>query len=348
MVPPSSICRTAAAALMMAVSAAVPLRAQEDAPLRAVETVPAAKPDPAAPAPAGIVELAAIVPPTPVEKPAVPDGYVAPPPDLSQPARFLFGAEAAPAPLPARSFGAYARGCLAGAVALPVDGATWQVMRLSRNRNWGHPKLVAYLERLAADAPGLGWSGLLVGDMAQPRGGPMLTGHASHQIGLDADIWLTPMPDHTLSPDEREAMSAVSMLKDAGMTVDPEIWTDARARLIARAASDPELERIFVHPAIKRALCDFAGDDPAAADWLRHVRPWYGHHYHFHVRLKCPEGQSGCRNQAPPPPGSGCGAELAWWFTDAPYKPKPGKPSQPTETMLPDLPAACRTVLLAE
>ena len=86
----------------------------------------------------------------------------------------------------------------------------------------------------------------------------------------------------------------------------------------------------------------------ALADWLRHVRPWYGHHYHFHVRLKCPEGQSGCRNQAPPPPGSGCGAELAWWFTDAPYKPKPGKPSKPAETMLPDLPAACRTVLLAE
>lgn len=312
------------------------------------DAAPAPRPDPDAPAPAGIAELEALPTPLPERKPAVPDGYVSPPPDLSQPARYLFGAETAPAPLATRSIGSYARGCLAGAVALPVDGATWQVMRLSRNRNWGHPKLVAYLERLAADAPGLGWNGLLVGDMAQPRGGPMLTGHASHQIGLDADIWLTPMPDRTLSPDEREEMSAVSMLKDAGMSVDPAIWTDAHARLIARAASDPELERIFVHPAIKRALCDGAADDPAAAEWLRHVRPWYGHHYHFHVRLKCPDGESGCRDQAQPPPGSGCGAELAWWFTDAPYEPKPGAPSKPTETMLPDLPAACRTVLLAK
>lgn len=349
MVPTRSLCRLAAAALTvaLALSEIPPLQAQEDAPLRDFDTLPAAKPDPGAPAATGIVELSVIVPPAPEGKPPVPEGYTPPPPDLSQPARFLFGAQPGPAPLPARSLGAYSRGCLAGGVALPVDGATWQVMRLSRNRNWGHPALIAYLERLAADAPALGWNGLLVGDLAQPRGGPMLTGHASHQIGLDGDIWLTPMPDRTLSPDEREEMSAVSMLKDAGMSVDAEIWTDAHARLIARAASDPELERIFVHPAIKRALCDYAGDDPAAADWLRHVRPWYGHHYHFHVRLKCPEGQTGCRNQAPPPPGSGCGPELAWWFTDAPYKPKPGKPSEPKETMLPDLPPACRTVLLA-
>ena len=64
-------------------------------------------------------------------------------------------------------------------------------MRLSRNRNWGHPKLVEFLERLSAKGAKVGWPGLLVGDMAQPRGGPMLTGHASHQVGLDADIWLT-------------------------------------------------------------------------------------------------------------------------------------------------------------
>src|SRR4029079_16921203 len=105
----------------------------------------------------------------------------------------------------ARSFGTYARGCLAGATALPVNGSAWQVMRLSRNRNWGHPKLIALLERLADDAKEKdGWNGLMVGDISQPRGGPMASGHASHQIGLDADIWLTPMPDHTLSRAERE------------------------------------------------------------------------------------------------------------------------------------------------
>src|SRR5215813_5151621 len=53
----------------------------------------------------------------------------------------------------ARSIGFYTKGCLAGGVALPINGKTWQVMRLSRNRNWGHPELIAFLERLATKVP---------------------------------------------------------------------------------------------------------------------------------------------------------------------------------------------------
>ena len=116
-------------------------------------------------------------------------------------AKRLFGGVSGAAPLEARAIGSFAKGCLAGAKALPVDGESWQVMRLSRNRNWGHPELIALLERLARKAPAVtGWQGILVGDISQPRGGPMLTGHASHQIGLDADIWLTPKPATPLSP----------------------------------------------------------------------------------------------------------------------------------------------------
>src|SRR3954471_16148322 len=126
------------------------------------------------------------------------------PDDPRTPARELFGRETDAAPLAARAIGSHARGCVAGALALPIDGETWQVMRLSRNRNWGHPQLIAFLEQLAKRVPQInGWPGLLVGDIAQPRGGPMLTGHASHQIGLDADVWLTPMPDRRLSRAER-------------------------------------------------------------------------------------------------------------------------------------------------
>ncbi|HJU33155.1 MAG TPA: penicillin-insensitive murein endopeptidase, partial [Hyphomicrobiaceae bacterium] len=93
------------------------------------------------------------------------------------PAKLLFGAAKSPAPMGARAIGFYAKGCLAGATALPIDGPAWQAMRLSRNRNWGHPKLVALVEKLAVEAKAHdGWSGLLVGDLSQPRGGPMLTG----------------------------------------------------------------------------------------------------------------------------------------------------------------------------
>lgn len=259
-------------------------------------------------------------------------------------AKDLFGAEVEPAPLAARSIGSYARGCLAGAVALPVDGPAWQVMRLTRNRNWGHPNLIAFLERFAGDARAGGWPGLLVGDMAQPRGGPMTTGHASHQIGLDADIWLTPMPDRTLTGDERETMSAVSMLKPGTREIDPDRWSESRVTLIRQAASDDAVARIFVNPAIKKALCD--GTPAADRPWLHKVRPWYGHDFHFHVRLACPPGVDDCKDQDAPPPGDGCGADLAWWLGPEPWKPSPPSPPKPPMTLA-DLPTACSQVLIA-
>ena len=151
------------------------------------------------------------------------------------PAKELFGAAKTPAPMAARAIGFYAKGCLAGGAALPIDGPAWQAMRLSRNRNWGHPELVALVEKLAIEAKAHdGWPGLLVGDISQPRGGPMLTGHASHQVGLDADIWLTPMPDRRLTEKEREDLSATSMLAADRVSVNPE-GVDRRPRAPAEA-----------------------------------------------------------------------------------------------------------------
>jgi penicillin-insensitive murein DD-endopeptidase len=264
----------------------------------------------------------------------------------STPARELFARKPQPAPLAARSIGFYAHGCLAGAVALPINGPTWQVMRLSRNRNWGHPKLIAFLERLAEKAKKVGWNGLLVGDMSQPRGGPMLTGHSSHQIGLDADIWLTPMPDRKLSAEEREFTSATMVVRDDRLDVDPKVWTHAHTELIRTAAQDPDVERIFVNAAIKKALCREAGTDRA---WLDKVRPWWGHDYHFHVRIYCPADSPQCEPQPPPEAGEGCGHDLDYWFTEGVLHPapppEPGKP-RPGITMA-ALPAACRQVLMA-
>ena len=266
------------------------------------------------------------------------------------PANELFGAATGPAPLAARAIGSYAKGCLAGAVALPINGPDWQVMRLSRNRNWGTPQLLDFLEKFASDARALdGWPGLLVGDMSQPRGGPMITGHSSHQIGLDVDIWLTPMPDRILTPEERENMMAVSMLKDP-FTVDPDKWTPLHTKLIKRAASYPEVERIFVHPAIKKLLCDQAGNDRA---WLAKVRPWWNHYYHFHVRVACPPEDSDCEPQKPPNGDDGCGQELSTWFAmlkkaaiAGAGQPATGVPRKSSITMS-KLPQECGTVLTA-
>ena len=262
------------------------------------------------------------------------------PPDA---AKVLFGTQQAPASLQARAIGTYARGCLAGAMALPVNGPAWQVMRVSRNRNWGHPNLIAFLERFSLASQQVGWPGLLVGDMGQPRGGPMLTGHASHQIGLDADIWLMPMPKRELSANERESISAVSVVKSDAIEIDPKIWTPTHLRLIRQASLDPEVARIFVNPAIKQALCTGAGNDRT---WLHKVRPWYGHNYHFHIRLACPPGMADCHDQDEPPPGDGCGKDLAWWLGPEPYKPEPPSPPKPP-LKLADLPPACSQVLIS-
>lgn len=275
----------------------------------------------------------------PAAKAALPPG---------KPAKEIFGALAKPAvDLAPRAIGSYAKGCLAGAVALPINGETWQVMRLSRNRNWGAPQLIDALERLSKRMPQVaGWRGLLVGDIAQPRGGPMLTGHASHQIGLDADVWLTEMPERKLSSAERENMVPINLVAADWNDIDPKVWKPEHLRIIKAAAQMPEVARIFSNPAIKKALCREAGSDRA---WLKKVRPTPGHNYHFHIRIRCPAGMVGCVDQTPPPDGDGCGKELDWWFSDEYRKPKKSTvPYKPPPPMTMDaLPAACRTVATA-
>ncbi len=270
------------------------------------------------------------------------------PNDPATPAKELFGRKLQPAAMKPSPIGFYAHGCIAGAVALPINGPAWQVMRLSRNRNWGHPDLIALLERVAAKAQkAAGWPGLLVGDMSQPRGGPMLTGHASHQVGLDADVWLTPMPNRQLSREEREETSAVMMVRKDRLDIDPATWTPTHLPVIRAAAQEPQVERIFVNAAIKKALCREAKGDRS---WLSKVRPMYGHDYHFHIRMKCPAGSANCESQPPPHDGEGCSAgDLAYWFSDAVLHPKPpAKPPKPKPPLtMANLPAECRQVLQA-
>ncbi len=288
------------------------------------------------------------LPPKRVEPQTAAVAPVPKPEELTKsPAKVLFGEKREPASMKARSIGFYAHGCLAGAVALPLNGKTWQVMRLSRNRNWGHPDLIAFLERFSNKLPQIaGWPGIMVGDLSQPRGGPMLTGHASHQIGLDADIWLTPMPTHTLNWEEREKITPLMMVRADRTDIDPNTWTPSHLKVIKAAAEDPVVERIFVNAAIKKALCREAGSDRA---WLSKVRPYWGHDYHMHIRIRCPAGSANCEKQPEPPSGDGCGHELDWWFRPSVLHPIPPiippKPKPPLT--MKDLPAECRQVLLA-
>ena len=265
---------------------------------------------------------------------------------IPTPAKEFFGAAMLGSLQKPQSFGSYAKGCLAGGLTLPETGPTWQAMRLSRNRNWGQPITVEYLQDLSRNvAKHTSWSGIYIGDISQPRGGPMLSGHASHQIGLDADIWLLPKTDQDLSLAEREKISAISMRRASGAFTNKR-WTKDHEKVLKIAASDPRVARIFLFPGAKVAMCKSATGNRS---WLRKIRPWYGHHYHFHVRLKCPKNQKACINQAPPPQGDGC-KEAASWVDRILNPPPPNPNAKPSKTKPPitmgRLPQQCSIVLL--
>ncbi len=242
---------------------------------------------------------------------------------------------------PPRIFGGAAHGCIAGAEELPPDGPGYEVIRLSRHRNFGHPDLVAFIGRLGRRAQAAGLPVFYVGDMAQPRGGPLPFGHASHQTGIDVDIWFNLAPKPYLPPAERETVDLPSMLLANYHQIDPARFGAKQIELLKLAATDPGVERIFVNAVIKAALCrSMIGSAPAERAWLERVRPWYGHDEHFHVRLRCPAGSPGCEEQRPVPAGDGCGAELAAWLRHLPPPPPEHSPARH-----PVLPAACRAVL---
>ncbi|MDG4555497.1 MAG: penicillin-insensitive murein endopeptidase [Candidatus Competibacter sp.] len=243
---------------------------------------------------------------------------------------------------PPQAIGAYTAGCIGGAVALPLEGEGYQVMRPSRNRYYGHPVLVQLVERLGRQTAARGGR-LLVGDLGQPRGGPMPNGHRSHQSGLDADIWFLQLPrDRLLSRGEVERIEMPSMVRADEGVLNGSRWSPRYRDTLKQAALAPEVERIFVNPIIKQALCASETD----RGWLYKLRPWWGHDAHFHVRLACPPGSDQCTPQKPIPLDDGCGADLANWVRDivqAVLSPRPDrKPRPPSEDRLP---ATCGFVL---
>lgn len=270
-------------------------------------------------------------------------------PALSEPlAKDIFGhfrGASAGAPI---AIGTYSRGCAQGLEQLPESGPSWQAMRLSRDRSWGHPDLIRFLGGLSNAAQQAGWKGLYIGDISQPRGGPTLSGHASHQLGLDADIWMLPPPSLSLSRAEREKISSVSVVNQRGTALSNH-WTPGHMAIIRAAARDDRVQRIFVDPVVKATMCRA---ETGNRDYLRKIQVMNGHNYHFHVRLRCPKGSSLCTGQKDVPRGDHCDAaeEMIRVRID-PSRAKPGRPNpdyrHPRTYRLSDLPPQCRTVATA-
>jgi penicillin-insensitive murein DD-endopeptidase len=224
-----------------------------------------------------------------------------------------WNAQHVPAPGPAQAIGAYSGGCLQGAATLPASGTGYELLHLNRNRRYGHPELVAFIRRLGAAARAKQLGLVAVGDLSQPRGGPTPNGHRSHQTGLDVDVgYAAPagLRAKNVSAAERERLQPPAAVDLRTHAATP-VWTPKTVMLLATAAADPVVDRIFVNPAIKRMLCQ---GPSRTAPWASRIRPWWGHHDHFHVRLKCPEGSPACVGQGAPS-DDGCGPSLDWWFS---------------------------------
>ncbi|MEX2944164.1 penicillin-insensitive murein endopeptidase [Serratia fonticola] len=235
----------------------------------------------------------------------------------------------------AQAVGGFANGCIIGAHPLPLNSPDYQVMRTDQRRYFGHPDLLAFIQRLSSQANQKALGTVLIGDMAMPAGGRFSSGHASHQSGLDVDIWLQ-LPRQRWSAQQLLKPQPIDLVSGDGKQVVDRQWQPQIESLIKMAAQDSEVTRIFVNPAIKQRLCQDAGADRG---WLHKVRPWFGHRAHMHVRLRCPAGSLECLDQDAPPVGDGCGAELASWF----------KPHQPNANLVkkepPPLPPTCQALL---
>lgn len=236
----------------------------------------------------------------------------------------------------AQSVGFYSLGCLLNGEKYAVSNAQWEVVNTFRNRFYGHPSMAAFLTYLGDGMVKLHGKKVVTGDVGLPAGGPTVSGHASHQTGLDVDLrYRYYDAGKKMSDSERSNFAApdiaiheVEEVKEAGKkkyvlktSLVGGKLADVVADSLRISAEHPAVERIFVSPPIKKALCARYANAGAYPAWLLKLSPYYGHADHFHVRIACPEGSTDCVKQAPVRPAAddttkvGCaGSSLHWWY----------------------------------
>lgn len=204
------------------------------------------------------------------------------------------------------AIGEYSLGCLVGAQTFTGKENGLVISQMKRGRYWGHPDLINLLTKAGNEFYQTDKK-LIIGDLSQSRGGPTLTGHNSHQTGLDVDIWFRiPSAKETISFRDLETLE-MNSFKELG---------EDQIRLIKFFAKEASVDRIFINPSFKKKLCSDQGSLKLSSEEHHKLRAWWGHDDHIHVRLKCPEGNTKCVSQKPIPVGAGCGEDLNWWFTE--------------------------------
>lgn len=230
---------------------------------------------------------------------------------MSWPKAALVAPRANPTPGKSEAIGHYSKGCLVGAKTFKGDERGLILSQTRRGRFWAHSELIDVLTELGEFSYRTLKKNVVVGDLSLSRGGPTVGGHNSHQNGLDVDIWFHLFKGKGKDFEFWQTEEMRSALKDKSFGRD-------QLMMLAFLAQDKRVERIFVHPVIKKRICEQSSEfrKPSfSSEQLRKIRPWYGHDDHLHLRLKCPEDNKKCEVQNEPPPGDGCD-QLDWWFSD--------------------------------
>ncbi|PIP96365.1 MAG: penicillin-insensitive murein endopeptidase [Bdellovibrio sp. CG12_big_fil_rev_8_21_14_0_65_39_13] len=205
-----------------------------------------------------------------------------------------------------QAIGEYALGCLQGAQTFTGQEKGIILSQVKRGRYWGHPDLIQLLTQAGEETYKKRMS-LIVGDLSQSRGGPTITGHNSHQTGLDVDVWFK-------MPSIKEKLS-LRTIETEDMKPIASLSAD-QIKMIQFFTRDPRVERIFINPGFKKYLCSDSAVYKLSSEDHHKLRAWYGHDDHIHVRLKCPSDSPLCISQKPIPEGDGCDKNLDWWFTE--------------------------------
>jgi penicillin-insensitive murein endopeptidase len=266
-------------------------------------------------------------------------------------ARDFFGSEARGSADAPEVIGFYSNGCVAGAQALPETGPTWQAMRLSRNRNWGHPEL----DRLCHGPQPAGRRHHIVERPLRGRHEPAArrpdanSSHVSHQNGLDVDIWMLPARDLNLSVEARESLSSISMRSQRGA------WIRQLDRG-SRAGAAPCRQRPTGRAHLRRhrrSRSGFAGTRPGTVTTSTGSGPSAATITISTCGSPVLPGRATCEEQEPPEPGDGCAEAEARReailnppppVPDDGVRPPPGPP-RGNRVTLGQVPRQCLTLL---
>jgi len=206
-----------------------------------------------------------------------------------------------------QAIGFYSKGELKFADKMASESTHHIKLFLPRNRGFGTLMLI----NIAMEASSIlnanfpAGERVQFGDMSNKDGG-FLSGHNSHQNGLDVDVSYMRMDYREQDQFDIDGFDENFVIKNI---LSPNFDMERNLFIFKSLVSTNKVNRIFVDQVIKNAICEHVikiGQRELYRETLRRLRHWPNHLNHFHLRLVCPSDSSKCEEQTPPPDGDGC------------------------------------------